>query len=88
MGMSPTTRKNRKAQDMDIDTEPTAKVIDDMSRKMLDYSKQLDNLAEKMRLTGDITYASEALGVATNAMSNLRLDLLITRPLKETMKNE
>lgn len=33
-----------------------------------------------------MTYAVEALCVVTNAMQNIRLDLLIARPLREYQK--
>lgn len=71
-----------------MNIEPTAEVIDQMAEEMRNYADQLDNLARRMRAANDITYAAEAIGIATNAMNNLRLDLLVTRPLRETMNRE
>ena len=70
-----------------VNVEPTAEVMDKMAVMMRDAAKQLEHTAFRMRETGDITYAAEALGIVTNSMNSLRLDLLITRPLRETLKS-
>jgi len=66
-----------------INVEPTAKIIESMARILSEYSKEMESIAEKMRSKNDISYASEAIQSVTNMVNNLRLDLLITRPLRE-----
>jgi hypothetical protein len=66
-----------------VDVEPTAAVIMDMAVTLKNYAHELERTARKMMDRGDITLASEALGAITNCMQNLRLDLLVTRPIRE-----
>lgn len=66
-----------------MNTEPTAEKIDEMARVMRQYADDLDRCAKKMRERGDLTYAAEAVNVVTNCFSNLRLDLMVVRPIRE-----
>ncbi len=68
---------------MTINVEPTAKVIDSMVETLIRTSNDLEKTAVRMREKNDITYASEAIQSISNLMNQLRLDLLISRPLRE-----
>lgn len=72
---------------MKYDVEPTATIIDDMAKTLKHYARELESTAKRMRDTGDLTYAAEATMSIANITQNLRLDLLVARPLRETMKH-
>ena len=69
-----------------MNVEPTAKHIDEMAHQLIYYADQLKRVAAKMRETGDISYAAEAMNAIPNCVQNLRLDLLVMRPLREFEK--
>lgn len=69
-----------------MNVEPTAEVIDDMAQAALYRANELQQIAKKMRERNDISYASEAISTARNLLGDMRLDLLITRPLREVEK--
>lgn len=73
---------------MKVDIGPTAEVIEKMADLMRENAIYLDRIAAKMRDRQDISYAAEAIGIVTNSMNNLRLDLLITRPLREFQREK
>lgn len=43
---------------------------------------ELEALAAKLKSAQDVELAAEAVAVVVNLVPNLRLDLLVTRPLK------
>jgi hypothetical protein len=65
---------------------PTAEVIEDMAAKLRDGAKALERLAVQMRATQELELAGDAISVITNLVPNLRLDLLVVRPLKATRR--
>lgn len=67
---------------MSINEVPTAEVIESMASRLHDSAKVLESLAKRMRETKDLELAGDAANVIANLMPNLRLDLLVTRPLK------
>lgn len=67
---------------MTIDVEPTAAVIDDMAKNLEHYAAQLRHLSKLMREKRDITLSAEAALTVGNIMQNMRLDLLVQRPLR------
>ncbi|MCL4723300.1 MAG: hypothetical protein KJZ90_03415 [Rhodocyclaceae bacterium] len=67
--------------DLGHDVEPTAKVIDDLAEDLRRRAIELDRTAADLRKTGDFDYASIVLQTAISAQ-NMRLDLLVTRPLR------
>lgn len=69
-----------------IEVEPTAEVIDGAAEVLEHTAKNLRARAAKMRSDGDITHASEAVNALANIWANVRLDLLVTRPLRAAMK--
>lgn len=71
----------------DINVDSTVETIEDMARKMRQYALDVERVAARMRETGDITYASEVMQSITNMNTNLRLDLLITKPIRALQRN-
>lgn len=68
---------------VELNVESTAQAIDNAANVALALSQRLTQIAELMREKKDITYASEVIQEVTNSMSNFRLDLMVTRPLRE-----
>jgi hypothetical protein len=71
-----------------INVEQTAQVIDRMSERAQYLMRELDSIADKMRRSKDLLYASEAQNAVITFFMNARLDLLISRPINELMKEE
>lgn len=69
-----------------IDVEPTAQKIDEMVSTAKRLVTELEYAAIKMRERNSLDYASEAVIAVVNAMPNFRLDLMVTRPMRELMK--
>lgn len=67
---------------MRIDVTPTLETMENMSKTLRYYADKLDRTAERMRTSKDLSYAGEAMGDISNCIANLRLDLLVTRPLR------
>ena len=67
---------------VNVEVESTSKIIKDMASILGDYSLQMGLIAQKMEATKDISYAGEALTCVSNCLSNLRIDLLATRPIR------
>lgn len=70
----------------EYDVEPTAETIDRAAQELRYYANQLEHLSKSLRKTKDFGYAAEATSLLCGMLINLRLDLLVTRPLRETMK--
>lgn len=62
--------------------EPTAKVIDDMAGELELKAMELRRIAAEMRETKAFDGAGEALSIIGDLTRNMRLDLLVTRPLR------
>lgn len=71
--------------DAKINVEPTAEIIDNAAATLEHAAQALRARAAKMRSDGDITHTAEAVNTIANIWNNLRLDLLVTRPLRATM---
>ena len=68
---------------VNVDVESTSRAIFDMSLVLKEYYRQMGFIAQKMEATKDLSYAGEALSCVSNCISNLRIDLLATRPIRE-----
>lgn len=66
-----------------MNVEPTAEIIESVANEFITSAKNLRFVAQQMRNTKDITYVAEATNLIRGVFSNVRLDLLITRPLRE-----
>lgn len=69
-----------------MNVEPTALKIDEMADSALRLSKELGRLAEQMRISKDLNYAADVVTTVVNAVGNFRLDLMVTRPIRELSK--
>lgn len=69
-----------------MNVKTTAKAIDDIADTLNTYSEKMRSHAASMITHNDITYASTALMDVTNCISNLRIDLLAARPIREFEK--
>ena len=68
---------------MSIDVRPTASAIQDMANNLKHYAMELERIKASMIKYNDISYAGEALNSVTSCFSNMRMDLLVTRPIRE-----
>lgn len=71
-----------------VDVKPTAEAIMDMAKTLNHCALEMKRIADKMVEYEDITYASQAATAVSNCVSNLRLDLLVTRPLREFLREK
>ncbi len=62
--------------------EPTAQVIEDMAEELETRAKELRRTALALRESKDFDYAGQALAIVGRIHSNIRFDLLLTRPLR------
>ena len=70
-----------------IDVEQTAVHIEAMAQELKHYSRHLEMLAKLTRKRNDLDYAAEAAQSIANLIGNVRLDLLVMRPIR-AMRNE
>lgn len=67
---------------MKPDVTPTAEIIDTMANTMRYYADEMDRIAARMRQNDDLDYAADAMTAVSNMHTNLRLDLLVVRPMR------
>ena len=70
----------------EYDVKPTVEKIKEMAEIIRKYADEIENHGKVMQRTGDLTYAAEVVNAFTAMIVNSRLDLMVTRPLRETMK--
>lgn len=67
----------------EIDVEPTAEVIDKAAYFLEKYAEDLRRHSETLRKTKDLDIVALCVVDIANCFQNLRLDLLVTRPIRE-----
>lgn len=67
---------------MNVDASSTVEAVEAMVRRLREGAMELEALAAKLKSAQDVELAAEAVAVVVNLVPNLRLDLLVTRPLK------
>lgn len=67
---------------MNVDASSTVEAVEAMARRLREGAMELEALAAKLKSAQDVELAAEAVAVVVNLVPNLRLDLLVTRPLK------
>lgn len=72
---------------VEYDVKPTVEKIKEMAETIRKYADEIENHGKVMQRTGDLTYAAEVLSAFTAMIINARLDLMVVRPLRETMKD-
>ena len=60
----------------------TADAIEAAADRMADAANGLRSIAKRMRSTGDLTYAGEAVSIVAQLPGQCRLDLFVIRPLR------
>jgi len=71
-----------------MDTTGTVEAIHDMAKRLREYADDFDRIAQRMDDTGDLSYAGQIAGGTANLMQALRLDLLVTRPLRAFLTSQ
>lgn len=66
-----------------VNVQPTAEAIEKMAENLRSAAAQLDAIAERTRQKGNFELVGDAANCVANLMPNLRLDLLVVRPLRE-----
>lgn len=66
-----------------IDVKPTVEVIRQMSEMLRHSALQLDSIADRTEASGNFEQVGDAISCVANLMPNLRLDLLVARPLRQ-----
>ena len=69
-----------------MDTKETVELIREMAVTLKSYADQFERTATRMQETGDLSYAGEIAGGVANLIQNLRLDLIVTRPIRAYQK--
>ena len=69
-----------------INVESTAQSIDEMASTIERFAASIRNQAKRMREEKDISIAADVANNVTGMLTNIRLDLLITRPLREMQR--
>lgn len=65
-----------------IDVEPTVEIIRQMAEKLRKTASELDAIADRTQADGNFACVSDAVSCVASAIPHLRLDLLVTRPLR------
>lgn len=68
---------------MKTNVEPTVTVIEDIANHLERCAEKVRGRSADMQEKNDLTFAAETLNDITNCLFSLRLDLLVTRPLRE-----
>lgn len=71
---------------MPMNGESTADHVDNMARILRRSANKLDRYAETMRDENDVTYAAEVMNEIIGLFNNLRLDLMVIRPIRECQR--
>lgn len=66
-----------------VNVQPTVDVINQTAARMEEYAADIRRIGLKISETGDLERTADVVNAVTNCIMNLRLDLLITRPLRE-----
>lgn len=66
-----------------IDVAPTAEIIRKMAASLRVAAAELDAIATKTLADGNFERVGDAASCVANLIPNLRLDLLVVRPLRE-----
>ena len=69
-----------------INVESTAQSIEEMASTIERFAASIRNQAKRMREEKDISIAADVANNVTGMLTNIRLDLLITRPLREMQR--
>ena len=60
----------------------TVDALDAAADRMTSAADELRRIAKRMRTSGDLTYAGEAISIVAQLPGQCRLDLFVIRPLR------
>ena len=66
-----------------VDVAPTTEVLRNMAAALRKCAEEIDGYAALIEKEGDFERVSEAVSSVTSLIPNLRLDLLVVRPVRE-----
>ena len=66
-----------------MNAKMTVEVVRNAANLLRKAAMDMEHQAKLMDQTGDLTRASECLNIISNLIPNLRIDLLVTRPIRE-----
>lgn len=66
-----------------MNTQPTCEIILQAADRLEETAKELRLQSKRLEESGDFSYTAEVANKIVNMILNLRLDLLITRPIRE-----
>jgi hypothetical protein len=67
------------------DVEPTAQHLEAMARALVTRAAELERLAGRLRETQNLEIAPEALNIYAGLVNELRLDLVVSRPVRSLL---
>lgn len=73
-------------KNLNVDVTPTVEVIREMAVMLQRASEDLTRVANLMEQTGDFERTTDAYTAIRDLNTNLRVDLLIARPVREFEK--
>ena len=68
---------------IEINVIPTVESIEEAASSLKRSSSELFRIAKLMQEKNDISYAGEAVSVMSNIFNVCRVDLMVTRPIRE-----
>lgn len=66
-----------------MNTGPTIDIMNQMAETLENAAKSIRQQAKELSQSGDFSIAGDALNTVKNTFSNMRIDLLVTRPIRE-----
>ena len=66
-----------------VNAQSTVEAINQTAARMEEYAAEIRRIGLKISETGDLERTADVVNAVTNCIMNLRLDLLVTRPLRE-----
>jgi len=69
-----------------MNVKPVTEVIREAAETMHSYSERMNKLADDIESSGDLSSCGEALNMISNMLANIRMDLFVTRPIREYEK--
>lgn len=75
-----------KDKELSWEIEQVHEQFEEMAAELERAASEIRVIAVRLKIDGDVTRAAEVMSIITNMISNLRLDLLVRRPLRAAGK--
>ena len=69
------------------DVKPTVEIVRGIASRLRDESAEIDRIADRMLVDGTFDRVSDVIVEISTLLNALRLDLLVTRPIREYERN-